>query len=493
MQQSRNIRWIPVLMALTILAIAAFQAYWLSETYEREERTLTREANGLFRETVFQLQSTKLKLDKINPDSAGNRIYIRRDGSPAARQLFVEQDPARRKVVNMVDILVRKAKDSSPVILRGKDTLLAFNREGGRRRNRLMQFLFDVDSLQDSVRVKEIETLYARKLQEQKINVPFAVSRVQTAEREEPVYNQVTLGFSKPITYQVDLTGKMPYLLRKIAVPILFSVFLVAFTFLSFMLLYRNLIRQQKLAAIKNEFISNITHELKTPIATVMVAIESLRSFGTQARPERTREYLDISANELQRLSLLVDKVLKLSMFEKQEIELNLETLDMRQLVEEVLSSMRLQFENKRAAVSFEAEGDGLLQGDRLHLVSVVFNLLDNALKYSSGTPQIDIRIRNGGDRLLLIVKDAGIGIAPEYQGKIFDKFFRVPHGNVHNAKGYGLGLSYVAHVVKKHQGTIEVESAAGKGSTFTISFPAFKTAKSLHAVPGQPEHSEML
>jgi two-component system phosphate regulon sensor histidine kinase PhoR len=317
---------------------------------------------------------------------------------------------------------------------------------------------------------------------------------VQTAEKEEPVYNQVTLGFSKPITYQVDLKGKMPYLLRKIAVPILFSVFLVAFTFLSFMLLYRNLIRQQKLADIKNEFISNITHELKTPIATVMVAIEALRSFGTQSKPERTREYLDISANELQRLSLLVDKVLKLSMFENQEIDLKHETLDMRLLVEEVLSSMRLQFENKRAAVSFKADDNCLLEGDRLHLVSVIFNLLDNALKYSNDMPQIDIRVKSSGDQVLLQVKDAGIGIAPEYQTKIFDKFFRVPHGNVHNAKGYGLGLSYVSHVVKKHHGSIEVQSASGEGSTFTASFPAFKRPVTpLHAASEQPEHSEML
>jgi two-component system, OmpR family, phosphate regulon sensor histidine kinase PhoR len=471
MQKPAGKAWIPLMMVLTIMAIAAFQAYWLSQAYQREERVLERETNGLFRETVFQLQSSKLKLDKLPPDSIGN-ITIRRNGPRENITVMRRSARPNRQVVNMVDLLVRKAKDSSPVVMSGNDTLLAFNRESGRRRNRLMQFLFEVDSLQDSVRIKEINTAYRKKLEEQNIKVPFTVTRIASDSKAEPSFNQVTLGFAHPITYQLTIESKMPYLLRKIAVPILFSLFLVAFTFLSFMLLYRNLLRQRRLSDIKNEFISNITHELKTPIATVSVAIEALRSFGAQANPQRTREYLDISANELQRLSLLVDKVLKLSMFEKKEIEFSYEPLDMKQIVEEVLASMRLQFENKKALVHFSANGDASLQGDKLHLVSVVFNLLDNALKYSKGSPEIDISLQGEERQVVLQVSDKGIGIPAEYHHKVFDKFFRVPHGNVHNAKGYGLGLSYVSHVVENHKGRIEVSSVEGKGSAFKVMLP---------------------
>jgi two-component system phosphate regulon sensor histidine kinase PhoR len=150
------------------------------------------------------------------------------------------------------------------------------------------------------------------------------LSRVATKETEDRRnFNEVTLGFADPITYRLDLGNTFPFILKRISSAILFSLFLVGFTLLSFMLLYRTLLRQRRLADIKNEFISNITHELKTPIATVSVAIEALRSFSASLNPQRTKEYLDISANELQRLSLLVDKVLKLSMFEKKEIELN--------------------------------------------------------------------------------------------------------------------------------------------------------------------------
>ncbi|MBD0351511.1 MAG: HAMP domain-containing histidine kinase, partial [Flavisolibacter sp.] len=275
--------------------------------------------------------------------------------------------------------------------------------------------------------------------------------------------------------YRLDLGDTTAYVVKRISAPILLSVFLVAFTIVSFTLLYRNLLRQRRLAVIKNEFISNITHELKTPIATVSVAIEALRSFNANMDARKTKEYLDISANELQRLSLLVDKVLKLSMFENKEVELKYELLDMKALVNEVAASLRLQFEKYGAHLSVASDGDTQLEGDRLHLVSVIYNLLDNALKYSTDAAQVDVAIKGGDQKITLCIRDNGIGIPAAYKDRIFEKFFRVPTGNLHNAKGYGLGLSYVAHVVQKHGGTIEVDSAEGKGSQFIITLPKHK------------------
>jgi two-component system phosphate regulon sensor histidine kinase PhoR len=338
-----------------------------------------------------------------------------------------------------------------------------------------MQFLFDVDSLQDSIRIKELQVAYAKRLEKENLDIPFFVSRVPTRDTREPVFNEVTLGFQSPITYRLDLGNTSGFLLKRIIVPILFSIFLVGFTLLSFTLLYRNLLRQKRLGDIKNEFISNITHELKTPIATVSVAIEALRSFNATLDANKTKEYLDISANELQRLSLLVDKVLKLSMFEKKEIDLRYEPLDMKDLIQEVTSSMRLQFEKQHADIHLNVDGDSTLEGDRLHLVSVIYNLLDNALKYSSSNPKIDINVSGLPSKVQLTITDSGIGIPAEYHNRIFEKFFRVPTGNLHNAKGYGLGLSYVAHVIKRHEGSIRVESVEGNGSRFIIQLPRNK------------------
>ena len=150
----------------------------------------------------------------------------------------------------------------------------------------------------------------------------------------------------------------------------------------------------------------------------------------------------------------------------------------MRLLVDEVTASMRLQFEKKKAAVTVKSDGDTCVEGDRLHVVSVLFNLLDNALKYSRSEPEIDILIKDAGSNLQLVIADNGIGIPQEYHHRIFEKFFRVPHGNVHDAKGYGLGLSYVSHVVKKHNGTIEVLSTEGEGSRFVITLPKHRADK---------------
>jgi two-component system, OmpR family, phosphate regulon sensor histidine kinase PhoR len=460
MQQLKSIRWLPVVMLITIIGITAFQLYWLNDTYKREKWNLERMSSWAFRDVVNKLLASKLKLDSLAPNS---------DSSHGDMSFF-----PRQKMIGLLNVLKEKAKDPS----NEKNTFSSEQRtiKGDKDyhfpNRRLMQFLYAVDSLQDSVRLKEIEMAFAERMEQQDAKVPFCIHKVTKRKRDEPSFNEVTVGFSNPVAYKMELGNTFPYLLQRLSTPILLSLFIVGFTVFSFVLLYKNLLRQKRLADIKNDFISNITHELKTPIATVSVAIEALRNFNANMDVQRSKEYLDISANELQRLSLLVDKVLKLSMFENKEIDLKYELLDMQSLINEVTSSMRLQFEKKNAAISISAEGDSSLEADRLHLVSVIFNLLDNALKYSYDNPHIDITTVDGGNKLSLIISDDGIGIPPEYREKVFEKFFRVPTGNLHNAKGYGLGLSYVAQVVKKHKGTIKVEPNEGGGSKFVIILP---------------------
>jgi two-component system phosphate regulon sensor histidine kinase PhoR len=340
------------------------------------------------------------------------------------------------------------------------------------KRSEIFQFLYNVDSLslKDSVTVKEIDSAYSNALNEENIKVDFAVQRLDTLDT--PPSNAVTIGFSKPASFVYKLDSTFAYMFDQLKLPILFSILLVGITLASFVLLYRNMLRQKRLAELKNEFISNITHELKTPIATVGVAIEAIKNFNAMDNPARTREYLDISQNELQRLNLLVDKVLKLSMFEKKEIELKYEYVNLLDIINEVTTSMRLQLEKYHAVVNINTEGDTHVQADRLHMLSVIFNLVDNALKYGKDPVEININLEEKETLLVLTFADNGIGFSPEYREKIFEKFFRIPHGDTHNAKGYGLGLSYVAHVIKKHRGTITVDSLPGKGATFVISLP---------------------
>lgn len=491
----KRLHWLAILMTITILAITGFQSYWLKQTYDREKKSLNFNTEVAFVTTVRNLQGSKLKLGKIFSDSTFERKRIFFNENNPDSFGFSEESP-NGNIVATINVLQDKIKDS----LKGnnlkvsKGTIVELNKTnvyykkdssnlsgkfrrdlvGAKNSEVMLRFLSGVDSLQDTLSVKEITITYAEALKKQKMQVPFTVVRLDSAEKHfnEPGSNAVTIGFFHPVTYKLKLGNTFPYLLKQIASPILFSIFLVGVTILSFLLLYRSLLRQHKLAQLKNDFISNITHELKTPIATVGVAIEALRNFNALQDPQRTKEYLDISSNELQRLSLLVDKVLKLSMFEKKEIELKYEMMNLKEVVDEVVSSMRLQLEKYHAHCSITADGDLNLQGDRLHLLSVVFNLLDNALKYSKSNPSIKVNIQGNADNIILSVTDNGIGIPPEYKDKLFEKFFRVPAGDTHNAKGYGLGLSYVAHVVQQHKGSIAVESQPRMGSKFIITLP---------------------
>jgi signal transduction histidine kinase len=254
--------------------------------------------------------------------------------------------------------------------------------------------------------------------------------------------------------YAIRIRGYSIFLLRRILPQILFSVFLFGVTALAFALIVRSMRHERKLASLKNDFISNMTHELKTPITTVGVAMEALSHFDVLKNPVKTKEYLDISKAELDRLAILVDKVLKMSVFEGNGIELKLERLDMKNLITGILKTMQVQFDKREAIVQLRTSGeDFTLDGDKTHLVSVIYNLVDNALKYTSDKPQIDIALQQANAQLILEISDNGSGIPSEYQKRIFEKFFRVPTGDEHNVKGHGLGLNYIAGIVKQHQG----------------------------------------
>jgi len=467
------------LMLVSIVLIAAFQFWWLRKSYREEEETLNIRTSFLFRETIHRLQVSKLKLDsnlKRKVASESDMVGM----INVLKEKMRDTVGSKERIKSTVIVSMDKGRPPAPPML--ADTISAkavyqFNDNG-----KFFNVLLTSDSLQDSLTVKEIQSEFHNALLAEDIKVPFSVDRklhAPSLQRKKLILPlqkletaEATIGFINPITYKLYLRDTTSYLLKKISPQIFFSVLLLGITVVSFLTLYRNLRSHQKLASIKNEFISNITHELKTPIATVSVAIEAMKNFNVLDDPKKTREYLEISQNELQRLSLLVDKVLKLSMFEKKEIELKIETVDLRLLVEEVAASMRLQLEKHKAQLAIQSEGDTTIQGDRLHFISVIFNLLDNALKYSKSNPSIEIDIRQEGEIAQIAVTDNGIGIPIEYKERIFEKFFRVPTGNTHNAKGYGLGLSYVAHVVSKHQGQIAVESQPGIGSRFIIKLP---------------------
>jgi two-component system, OmpR family, phosphate regulon sensor histidine kinase PhoR len=235
-------------------------------------------------------------------------------------------------------------------------------------------------------------------------------------------------------------------------------------------------LKQKRLSDMKGDFVNNMTHELKTPISTISLAAQMLNDKSISASDKNYDRISNIIADESKRLGYQVERVLQMAKFDQGDLKLNFHEISVHEIVESVISNFTLQVEAKEGILipSLHADEDKVY-ADPVHISNVVSNLLDNAIKYTIEKPEIYIETRNRDQHLLLSVRDNGIGISKTNQRRVFDKFFRVPTGNVHSVKGFGLGLSYVKKIVEEHQGTILVESELGSGTTFIIKLPLKK------------------
>jgi two-component system, OmpR family, phosphate regulon sensor histidine kinase PhoR len=248
-------------------------------------------------------------------------------------------------------------------------------------------------------------------------------------------------------------------------------VTLIVFSFFAYSVWV--ILKQKKLSEMKNDFIGNMTHELKTPISTIALSSEVIADPQIINEPERLQAYARIIRSENERLRNQVERVLQLATLDKDELQLKLEAVDMNQVAREVAEHFTLPLAERRVEMDLQLmAARSTVTGDRMHLANVVTNLLDNALKYGPDDSVIRMRTLQRGGEFLLTVEDQGIGIRKEDMKHIFERFYRVHTGNVHNVKGFGLGLHYVQQIAHAHNGGISVQSEPGKGSTFTLSLP---------------------
>lgn len=479
------------LMASSIALLLLLQFFWLRGAYEDAAENFRKESSALFRNTIFAMQDSLLQ-KSLRPVTS-------RDSIPRFARV-----PATQRV-RLRDSLIIKTTDSVFAGLSEKRTNIEIISTGDEHDPTFRHLLrplvgklkadgdrktFVFRMMADTLDTDSIRLYFSKTLTQAALPADYTIIKVKAnSPRKDragwrldiPPAKAFTSEFVPftPVThYAAEFHDVPAFLIRKITPQLFFSIFLTVLTSISFYVMFRNVRAQQRLMEIKNDFISNVSHELKTPVATVSVALEALKNFNALDDPQKTKEYLDIAQRELNRLTLMTDKILKTSVYEDHGVKLKLEPIAIDHLIEQVLSSMKLVFDKKRTLLQFEKTGsDFSLQGSQEHLTNVFYNLVDNAVKYSGDDARLTVSIENSTETIVVTVSDSGIGIPHEYQKKIFEKFFRVPSGDVHNTKGYGLGLSYVWSVIESHGGEIAVESEPGNGSTFIIKLPRNQSA----------------
>lgn len=247
-----------------------------------------------------------------------------------------------------------------------------------------------------------------------------------------------------------------------------FTVIIIA----AFSLTVYTMLRQKKLSEIKSDFINNMTHEFKTPLATISLAVDAISNEKVLDNREKIRYFSGIIKEENKRMHQQVEAILNSALLDREEIKLNLQTVDMHDLIQRCTENLQLHLEEKHALMELQFQAaDPILEVDQVHMTNVISNLLDNALKYSSEHPRILIQTFNRRRSLLVAIQDNGIGMSKETLARIFEKFYRAHTGNIHNVKGFGLGLAYVKAILDAHGAHIRVESTPGKGSRFELEF----------------------
>ncbi len=332
--------------------------------------------------------------------------------------------------------------------------------------------------------IDSLQIRLEKSLRERDMYSPFVLqisNLPNEEERNKEFYHQrykesksrpIVIDQSENLYLEVDFINPTVYLLKQIGWQLLFSLILIIALIGTFWTLLVTIRKQNQLAMMRKAFVNNMTHELKTPVSTVMAAIESIQRYGAKDDKERMNRYLSISRQELEHLSDMIERVLQVDVAETNGVLLEKSWFDLESLIDESMENAKL-FAKKEVDIQKTISGNSFqIFADQAHIKNVISNLLDNAIKYAGDQVKINIALSENGDRYKLSIQDNGIGIPKAYQKGVFDLFFRVPSGNVHNVKGFGLGLAYVKQIVQQHQGTIDLSSEESVGSTFVIDLP---------------------
>ncbi|MFA8449895.1 MAG: sensor histidine kinase [Bacteroidales bacterium] len=345
--------------------------------------------------------------------------------------------------------------------------------------------------VEQRLNINVLDSIISEELNRKGIHTPYEFG-VYSSLRDKMVFQKTgqypnkllsKLSFKTPIyayfnyPYADQLLVYFPneqrYVFLKVWGMLSVSIVLVLIIIGSFLSSIKTIFRQKKIEVMKNDFINNMTHELKTPISTISLACQAFNDDDMQMSPELSSTYISMISDENKRLQKMVEKVLQTAIIEKGQLKLNFEPIDIHEILKEAEKHFALQIKEKSGSLSLKLEATHIKgNADRLHLTNSFFNIIDNAMKYTINSPEIVITTRDFQNGIVVEFKDNGIGISKSNQKKIFEKLYRVHTGNIHNFKGFGLGLSYVKAIIELHNGSISLESEPKKGSIFRIYLP---------------------
>jgi len=342
--------------------------------------------------------------------------------------------------------------------------------------------------LHQRVRNRELNTTIKEELLKRNINLDFkygVYSRDGLATKLKSGYYTINkkdsyrypffLNPDGTIEYELYVTfpTKNKHILSGISNILILSLFFILIIIIAFSSSLYQLIKQKKISEIKTDFINNMTHEFKTPIATINLALDSIKNPKIIDDKNKVLRYIKMIRDENKRMHSQVENVLRISSLEKNQIDIKKEAIDMHDVIDDAISRISLLIANSQSSleVHLEAKTTEVI-GNQFHLTNVVVNILENALKYSNGLPKIDVFTHSTNKFFIFKIKDTGIGMSKSVQKQVFNKFYREQKGNIHNVKGHGLGLAYVKQIVDKHYGEVLVESEKGIGSIFTVKLP---------------------
>lgn len=476
MKTQHKHRRILILMITSQVLLTLFVLQWLHSQYNGEKERLAGELMGIYIDTRDEIIDTLLFRSYVDPVLKSHRndtlpkdslIFtgpntvkdiVRWEGNK--RAITVRLNHGTDTVGPAPDTLkFRKINDD--MLLRSVKLIVSHTRDSGDKNGlRVRNLEINPDTV---VFKKHFHSRIAES--GMKLNISWEEKPVSHSERRNMLYVDPANPFSLP---GVSITRYNGYLTGKILPQILFGLILIFITGFAFVISYRRLRDNVILNNLRNEFISNMTHELKTPVSTIGIALESLGRYNMKSEPAVMDEYLRLASSETKRLEELINRILDHSVLEENNQLLKPVLTDLNSLISEVTGNLRQRFENF-AIIEFIASRKRInVFCDPLFLKGVIMNLADNSIKYCDKDPHISITTEAEPGSAIIEVTDNGPGIPQEYHQRIFEKFFRIPSGNVHNVKGYGLGLSFASLVMKLHKGSITVTNL-DQGCSFKL------------------------